>query len=316
MGSLEKIVVVTRATPLEELVRRFNTEGQARFVIEQAGGSFEGIRVAHDIFQRSRDALARALPRGVHVQWVDRSFLPTFLFGPQDVVVTLGPDGLVVNTAKYLMGQPVIAFNPDPSRIDGVLLPFAVGATASAFEEFERGALGETAITMARATLSDGQSLHAVNDLFVGQRTHVSARYRIRQGAMAEDQSSSGLIVSTGAGSTGWFRSILTGAAAVAGAFAPSTRVEAVRDRYAFGWSETRLAYSVREPFTSRTSAAGLVFGWITPGEPLELDSYMAGGGVIFGDGVEEDFLQFNSGTRATIGISDRTLRLMRPAGS
>jgi hypothetical protein len=34
--------------------------------------------------------------------------------------------------------------------------------------------------------------------------------------------------------------------------------------------------------------------------------------GVIFGDGVEEDFLQFNSGARAVIAPAARTLRLVR----
>jgi len=55
---------------------------------------------------------------------------------------------------------------------------------------------------MARARLNDGQELLALNDLFIGRRTHVSARYALRVGDYVEDQSSSGIIVSTGAGST------------------------------------------------------------------------------------------------------------------
>ena len=35
--------------------------------------------------------------------------------------------------------------------------------------------------------------------------------------------------------------------------------------------------------------------------------------GVIFSDGIEEDHLDFNSGTIATIGLADRTLRLVVP---
>ena len=38
--------------------------------------------------------------------------------------------GLVVNTAKYLDGQPLVAFNPDPARMDGVLIPFPVNSAA------------------------------------------------------------------------------------------------------------------------------------------------------------------------------------------
>jgi hypothetical protein len=35
--------------------------------------------------------------------------------------------------------------------------------------------------------------------------------------------------------------------------------------------------------------------------------------GVIFSDGIEEDRLEFNSGTIARIGLADRTLRLVVP---
>jgi hypothetical protein len=69
---------------------------------------------------------------------------------------------------------------------------------------------------MARATLGDGQSLLAFNDLLVGRKTHVSARYHlIMHGRRSEDQSSSGIIVSTDAGFTGWLSSVLNGAAGV-----------------------------------------------------------------------------------------------------
>ena len=54
------------------------------------------------------------------VQIVDRGFLPNFVFAPDDTVVTLGQDGLVANTLKYLDGQPVVGVNPDPERWDGL----------------------------------------------------------------------------------------------------------------------------------------------------------------------------------------------------
>jgi hypothetical protein len=58
--------------------------------------------------------------------------------------------------------------------------------------------------------LSDGQRLLAFNDLYLGARTHVSARYTLRYGERADSQSSSGIIVSTGAGLSGWLSSVFT----------------------------------------------------------------------------------------------------------
>src|SRR6266700_6241111 len=54
------------------------------------------------------------------------TLLPNFVFGPEDIVVALGQDGLVANTLKYLNGQPLVGVNPDPRRYDGQLLPFRI----------------------------------------------------------------------------------------------------------------------------------------------------------------------------------------------
>ena len=91
-------------------------------------------------------------------------------------------------------------------------------------------------MTMAQAELNDGQRLLAVNDLFIGARTHVSARYRLRYQGREEDQSSSGLIVSTGAGSTGWYRSLLTGAAGIAASRLAMPEIRRLQDSYAIPW--------------------------------------------------------------------------------
>jgi NAD kinase len=311
MPALEKVVVVTKKTALEELVERFNTREQARFYLEHMGVAFEPYLAAHDAYQRAVVTLREGLPRGARSQWIERSFLPTFLFGAQDLVVTLGPDGLVVNAAKYLSAQPLLAFNPDPERIDGILLPFRVAQAHATLGPVLRGEHTLKKISMARAELNDGQRLDAVNDLFIGARTHVSARYRLRFRDRAEDQSSSGIIISTGAGSTGWFRSILTGAAGVVEGFSRAAEVRAVKDKYRFDWEADYLYFSVREPFVSKVSAAGLVFGRIPAAEQLELVSAMPQNGVIFSDGVEADYLQFNSGVIARIGLADKKVHLI-----
>lgn len=314
MPAFDKIVVVTQKTALEELIERFNTREQARFYLEQMGTPFAGYQAAHDAYVAARDALVKAMPPAVRRQLIERSFLPNFLFGDRDLVVTLGRDGLVVNTAKYLSNQPLLAFNPDPRRIDGVLLPFHAGDAATVLARVVAADFATRHITMARATLNDGQVLYAVNDLFLGQRTHVSARYRLGCRGVEEDQSSSGIIISTGAGSTGWFRSILTGAAAVVEAFVPEPPIREVRDRYRFDWEANHLCFSVREPFVSKTSRAELTFGRIGEGEELVVTSQMPQNGVLFSDGVEADYLEFNSGRVARIGVADRKVRLVVPA--
>ena len=65
----------------------------------------------------------QTLSNGAASKSSSAALLPNFLFGPADIVVALGQDGVVANTLKYLNGQPLIGVNPDAKRYDGELLP-------------------------------------------------------------------------------------------------------------------------------------------------------------------------------------------------
>jgi NAD kinase len=309
-ASDRRIVLVTRRTRLQELVARHNTVEQARFQAEHLGMDFADFLAEDDTYQAAVRATETCLAQHGRVQRLDRGFLPNFLFPPEATVVVLGQDGLVANTLKYLDAQPVLALNPDPARWDGVLLPFAVGDLPIVLPDVWRGRRPVREVAMARARLTDGQELLAVNDFFIGARSHVSARYELDLGARHERQSSSGIIVSTGLGSSGWLRSVLTGATAVAGGQA-SQAAHALREA-GFAWDARRLVFSVREPFPSRWSQAGLVFGDIGPDQPLRVRSLMPEGGIIFSDGIEADGLDFRSGLEAVIDLAERRGRLLQ----
>lgn len=308
-----KIVLITRPTRLDELVARFNTVAQARFYVEHLGADFSDYQHEDECYRQALAQTRTVLDQLGRVQWVERRFLPNYLFGPQDVIVALGQDGLVANTLKYLDGQPVVGVNPDPSRWDGQLLPFNVGDLVKVLPEVFQQRRPTKRVTMAQAVLNNGLKIFGVNDLFIGPKTHGSARYRIELGPVAEDHSSSGIIVSTGLGSTGWLKSLLTGAVAITQSRfetdaqpSPENLVES-----AFDWDASYLCFTVREPFPSKTTSASLVFGQITPNQSLTLISHMAENGVIFSDGIEQDFLEFNSGTRAVISLAARQGRLV-----
>lgn len=302
-----KVVLVTRRTQLEELVARYHTLAQARFYIEHLDADFTDYVREHEVYLEARRTTMVALEtRGRH-QVIERSFLPNFVFGDGDIVVALGQDGLVANTMKYLNGQPLVGVNPEPARFDGVLLPFQPMDLGRVLTDVEKDRRQAQAITMAEAVLSDGQRLLAVNDLFIGPRTHTSARYEIELGGQKERQSSSGIIVSTGLGSSAWMRSIVTGSLAIAGAYGSK-----VGDAYeGWAWDARILQFAVREPFPSRTSQASLVFGRIGGGDRLILRSLMPENGVIFSDGTEADYLGFSSGIVASIGVAGRAGRLI-----
>jgi hypothetical protein len=258
----------------------------------------------HETIARLRSELDFDVP----IQFVDREFLPNLDFARFVVVVVVGQDGLVANTAKYVGEVPIVAVNPDPRRFDGVLLPFRLPDVRHAVARVLEQRARTRNVTLAEVNLQDGQKLLAFNDLFVGCSSHVSARYALHAGQHQEVQSSSGIIVATGAGSTGWLSSVFN----LAGGIARSLG-GAAQPRPQLAWEDRKLAWVVREPFLSKASQAGLVFGMLPEGQELVIESQMSTGGVIFSDGIEADFLEFNGGAIARVGVSKQRARLVVP---
>jgi hypothetical protein len=300
-GPERRVVLVTRRTRLDALVARHNTLGQARFVVEHLGADFSDYLRESEAYTRSLRIAVQALQAWGRYQLVDRTLLPNFQFAANDIVVALGQDGLVANTMKYLEGQPLVGLNPEPTRWDGVLLPFGPADLAALLPEIAAQRRPTRAVTMAEARLSDGQVLRAVNELFIGPRSHGSALYELQQGGISESQSSSGLIVATGLGSTAWLRSIVTGSMAIAQSLGAVGAQAAATGWQPLPWDEPRLVFAVREPFPTRTTQAGLVYGRVAEGKPLQVRSRMPEGGVIFSDGMEADHLPFGAGLVARI---------------
>ncbi|MBK8756042.1 MAG: NAD(+)/NADH kinase [Actinomycetales bacterium] len=288
-----RAVVVTRTTEYAELLARHGTRGQAAFFLQTRGRALDEVATRHTAVEDACREVERATPADWRRAQVDRAELSRFVFGPDDVVVVVGPDGLVANLAKYLDGQPVIGINPDARANIGALVPHPVAAAGDLMRSVASGRGRIVERTMVAATVDDGQSLVALNEIFVGQPGHQSARYRLAVGGASERQSSSGLIVGTGTGATGW-------CASLARVQAPGLPLP--------GAAEPGLAWFVREAWPSPTTGADLVAGVLGPQERLDLrvesDSL-----VVFGDGIEADRLTVTWGQELSVCRAARVLR-------
>lgn len=336
MHQAPSIAIVTRETRMQGLLKRRSTRGAADFMLSSkakvgkevrarrseqrlwcldAGvdieihelASLEAYEEEDTIYERNLSILRQELHLVDHpLVWVDRELLPTFDFGRCFAVVVVGQDGLVANTAKYAGDIPIIGVNPDPDDYEGILLPFIANEVQFVIARINQRRAKIKPVTLAEAELIDGQKLLAFNDFFIGNKTHQSARYIIQASGQAEPQISSGMIVSTGAGSTGWLSSVYNMTCGIA-----QQRGVHVDRPAPMTWEEPRLRWAVREPYRSKQSQADMVAGVIESNDEVIIESLMPNSGVIFSDGIEGDFLQFNSGTIAHISVSKQQAKLV-----
>lgn len=292
-----RVVVVARQTEYEALVARHGTREQSRFFLEQRGRTIAEVDERHAAQHDALSTISSSIP----VEWrrarVARSDLDRFLFEPADIVITVGPSGLVANVAKYLTGQPVIGVSPDPVRDGAVLAPHTPSDAVVLMRAAARGSVAIQERTMVEARLDDGQRVLALNEVFVGHESHQSARYLIRRSDSSEHQSSSGIIVTTGTGATGWGRSISLERQTELALPAPEER---------------RLCFFVREAWPSPSFGTGLTEGLMEATDSLEVISELEDGGVVFGDGIESDRLKFAWGMKATVSVAQERLRLVQ----
>ncbi len=302
MTLVPRVVVVHRRTELDGLLDQHGTRGQAEFFLRTRGRTLVEVQARHDAQAEALAAVRAAVPPDWRRGAVERGDLHRFAFEPGDVCVVVGQDGLVANLAKYLDGQPVVGVDPEPGRNAGVLVRHGPTAAGRLLHDVVRGAVVPEPRAMVRAELDDGQRLEALNEVFVGHASHQSARYRLAAGpgpdGPAERQSSSGLIVATGTGATGW-------AASVHRERRPDPALGPLP-----GAADRRLAWFVREAWPSPATGTSLTCGALADDDALEV-TVESDALVVFGDGLEADRLTATWGQTVTVRLADRSLALL-----
>jgi len=292
-----RAVLVYRRTELDELLGRHGTRQQAAFFLASRGRDLDEVEGRH----RAQHGAIAAVTTAIPLEWrrgqLERADLSRFVFGPEDVIVAVGQDGLVANVAKYLHGQPVVGINPEPDRNPGVLVrhsPDRAGALLQAAMSPDVGRRVQARV-MVEASTDDGQSLLALNEIFVGHRSHQSARYLLELPEVgSERQSSSGVLIGTGTGATGWCRSAWLERNSTLTLPQPT---------------DPALCWFVREAWPSPATGTGRTEGLLQPDQELVIVAQSEL--VVFGDGIENDTLSLTWGQRATVRLAHRRLHLV-----
>ncbi|CAM5278668.1 hypothetical protein GCM10010261_59060 [Streptomyces pilosus] len=298
-----RAVLVHRTTEYEELLSRHGTHGQAAFFLSSRGRAIDEIVERHRRTRRALAEVTAAVPLAWRQTRVERADLDRFLFAPEDVVVVVGQDGLVANVSKYLAGQPVVGIDPEPGRNPGVLVRHRPADARKALAAALASGAGTTELTMVEAVADDTQRLLALNEIYLGAPSHQTSRYRLSlagdQGAV-EAQASSGVLVGTGTGATGWIRSVWQERGGARADDAPRLPDP----------TEKRLVWFVREAWPSPTTGTSLVEGELVEDDRLTL-TVESERLVAFGDGIETDTVELTWGQQVRIGVCPQRLRLV-----
>ncbi|MFJ9634402.1 hypothetical protein ACIRU8_42595 [Streptomyces sp. NPDC101175] len=298
MSLAPRVVLVHRTTEYEELVARHGTHGQAAYFLRSRGRDIEEVAERHRRARRALADISSAVPLTWRQTQVERADLDRFLFAPEDVVVVVGQDGLVANIAKYLAGQPVLGFDTDPGRNPGVLVRHRPADAGVLLASALAAGTGADELTMVEAVADDTQRLVALNEIYLGAVGHQTARYRLGlegDGGVVEAQASSGVLVGTGTGATGWLRSVWQERSSALALPHPS---------------EDRLVWFVREAWPSPVTGTSLVAGELAGSASLRLtvESEQL---IVFGDGMESDSLELTWGQTVGVGVCGQRLRLV-----
>ncbi|PCG82573.1 hypothetical protein CIB93_29075 [Streptomyces sp. WZ.A104] len=298
MSLAPRAVLVHRRTEYEELLARHGTHGQAAFFLTSRGRAIDEVVRRHERTRQALRDVAAAVPLTWRSTRVERADLDRFLFAPEDVVVVVGQDGLVANTAKYLCGQPVVGIDTDPGRNPGVLVRHRCADAAALLRAATAAGGRAEELTMVEAVADDTQRLVALNEIYVGPPGHQTARYRLGPdggAAPGEAQASSGVLVGTGTGATGWLRSLWLERGSTLTLPAPG---------------DPRLLWFVREAWPSPATGTSKVAGELGRGQGLRL-TVESDRITVFGDGMESDALELTWGQSVRLGIAGTSLRLV-----
>lgn len=200
---LSRAVLVPKATKVEyDMLRLKLTRRQLASYYRNENAAV--IFASHERQLAMRRRVLKLLPEA---RVVSRQALDPAALEGASLVVALGGDNHFIFVSQLLDATPILGVNADRLRSYGGLLHIDETNLESALRRMRAG--GQTCRRLARIQASvDGRPVgRATSEIFVGERgrKNMSRHALSMDGGAEEEQKSSGLLIATAAGSTGWF---------------------------------------------------------------------------------------------------------------
>ena len=210
-----------------------------------------------------------------------------------DAVIVVGGDGTLLRASHFIERTPVLHVSAGRQKHEAFFARASPKDFARKIRLLLQGKYKITRLMRLEATLN-GRKLpyKALNELYIGSKEpfHV-ARYKLIIGKRGEEQKSSGVIISTPAGSYAWAKS-------AGGKLLPLTA--------------KKIQYIVREPYFGRLTKPKLIKGVLGGNEKIVLVSkiWEKHEGTVVIDSYQKKF-DFNKGDRLVVKASKQPLNLV-----
>ncbi len=130
-----------------------------------------------------------------------------------DLVISIGGDGTALSAGHYIVHQKLLAVNANPKKSEGALTTLNIDELDKKLEQIISGNYKVEKLERIEVSINGKmQKPIALNEIFIAnEKAYLVSKYilKIRKGnnLREEGHKSSGLIFSTGTGSTAWFKS-------------------------------------------------------------------------------------------------------------
>jgi hypothetical protein len=295
-------LVCKKRTKWQRDLERFGSAREVRRLYRLQNHIFRRVYGSHLRQLASLELLEKALAD--RADFIYREELSSDLVSRYGALVSLGGDNHFIYVARFTGDKPLIGINSDPVTSSGALVYF----TARSFLEHTRNP--HFPDRLERWTMIEGQ-IHYPDGSTIRIGPCISetgirnafadamSRYYLRiNDEPWEEQKSSGLLLATGAGSTGWFHNCL-----------PHSMQ--IYEDPTFGRDEQIFRFVAREPGFHRQHYYRYLYRSLNRGDTLEIISEMDGEIII--DAQPETRFDFGPGARAEFRLSDNHLPVALP---
>lgn len=292
---LERIVVVPKLSKFECDMQRFGL-GEADLIIkyEAEHAPVERILSSHYAQRQALDTLRRVFsPR----QFCPRDDLSAEKVEGADLVIAHGGDNHFQFISHAITDGFILGVNSDPLRSEGALVSHSSEELLAVLNALARGDYRIEEWTRLEGSVNGVPLPRVISEYFLGERDRLEmSRYNLRFKGFEEEQKGSGIIISTGSGSTGWYDSEIS---------------DYIRGVDVFMRTQPVAKLFVTAPYRGRLTQPTRRQQIVRPGDELVVGSLNDSEGIVGCDAIER--VPFPRGALARIRISDYPLKVVKP---